>query len=96
MVTELWEMSKEYLRQETIEPAKQLGRQAGLGIGGGVLLAFGAILLVWGLYFGLLMVLPDGNWWGVLAKVITAATALIAAGLVVWRMQTPNPEESGA
>ena len=38
MVTDLVGMSKEYLRQETLEPAKKLGRFAGIGIGVGLIM----------------------------------------------------------
>ncbi|HEY5891113.1 MAG TPA: hypothetical protein VIW94_10480, partial [Acidimicrobiia bacterium] len=55
---DLIEMSKEYLLQETVEPAKKLGKQAGMGIGGAVLFSLGAFLAVLGLYSLLLMVLP--------------------------------------
>lgn len=86
LAAELFEMAKEYLRQETIEPAKRLGRQAGLGIGGAVVMASGAFLLAWGLYFGLKMTLPDGEWWGVLARALTAVATALAGVLVAWRM----------
>lgn len=81
-------MSREYLRQEVAEPAKRLGKQAGLGIGGSVMVAIGAFLGAWGLYYGLIIWLPEGEWWVVLARVITAVSAAAIAGLVVWRMQS--------
>lgn len=80
-------MSREYLRQEVVEPAKQLGKQAGLGVGGAVLVALGAFLGAWGLYYGLIIWLPEGAWYVVLARVITAVVAAVFAGLIVWRMQ---------
>lgn len=85
--TELVDMSREYLRQEVVEPAKQLGKQAGLGVGGAVLVALGAFLGAWGLYYGLIIWLPEGAWYVVLARVITAVAAAVFAGLIVWRMQ---------
>ncbi len=86
LATELFEMSKEYLRQETIEPAKRLGRQAGLGLGGAMVMALGTFLLVWGLYFGLRIWLPQGDWWVVLARALTGVGSAIGAGLVAWRI----------
>src|SRR3546814_1286347 len=59
LTTELIDMSREYLRQETLEPAKRLGKHAGMGIGGAALLSFGSFLMVLGLYFALRMVFPD-------------------------------------
>ena len=91
MLTELFDMSKQYLRQETIEPFKRLGRHAGLGLGGASLMAFGSFLLVWAFYFGMRIVLPEGDWWRVLARFSTAVAAALAAGLVAYRMQkTPK------
>ncbi len=86
LVTELYDMAKEYLRQETIEPAKKLGRQAGMGIGGAMVMATGAFLLVLGAYFGIRMALPEGEWWEILARGLTAVASVIAAGLVAWRI----------
>jgi hypothetical protein len=83
---ELIEMSTQYLKQETIEPAKRLGRHAGMGVGGAVLMALGAFLALLGVYNLMLMVLPQGEWWIVLARGITAVVAAAGAGLVIWRM----------
>lgn len=44
--TELWELVVAYLRQETIEPIKELGRYLKYGLIGGALLAVGLPLLV--------------------------------------------------
>ena len=79
-------MSREYLRQETLEPAKALGKQAGLGIGGAVAMSIGAICLAWGLYYGLTMLLPEGEWWVVLARGLTTIAAAGAAGIIGWRI----------
>lgn len=87
LTTELIDMSREYLRQETIEPAKRLGRAAGMGIGGAMAISLGAFFLSLALYFGLKVWLPKGEWWVVLARLITALTAAAFAGLVAWRMQ---------
>ena len=84
------EMSREYLRQETIEPAKQLGKQAGMGIGGAILIGIGAVCGVWGVYYGLQLLFPEGAWWVVLSRTVTALIAAAAAGVVVWRMQIDN------
>jgi hypothetical protein len=83
---DLFDMSKEYLRQETIEPAKQLGKQAGMGVGGALLVSLGAFLLMWGVYAFLIMVLPETDWYVVLARLLTALVATAGAGLVVWRI----------
>jgi hypothetical protein len=85
LVSELTDLSKEYLMQETVEPAKRLGRVAGMGLGAGVLFAFGAIFLAIALALVLVGILPEGDLWKALAYLI--ATLLLAgvAGLIIWR-----------
>lgn len=83
---DLFEMSKEYLKQETIEPAKALGKQAGMGVGGALLFSLGAFLLMLGIYSLFRMVLPDTEWYIVLARFLTAIVAAGSTGLVAWRL----------
>jgi hypothetical protein len=87
LTSELIDMSREYLRQETLEPAKRLGKHAGMGIGGAMVISLGAIFLVLGLYSALRVLLPSSEWYEVLARFLTALGAAGAAGVVVWRMQ---------
>ena len=49
LVGELWELIKAYLRQETIDPIKGLGRYVLFGVAGALLVGTGAILLAVGL-----------------------------------------------
>jgi hypothetical protein len=90
IATELVDMAREYLRQETLEPAKQLGKQAGMAVGGAMVMGIGAICLAWALYYGLQLVLPEGEWWVVLARGLTAVGAFAAAALIGWRMSVGN------
>lgn len=90
LARELYDMSREYLRQETLEPAKKLGRYAGFGIGGAALVGLGGVFLTLGLYGGLKRWLPEGEWYVVLARVIAAVASALVAGLVVWRMQSDD------
>lgn len=90
IATELVEMSREYLRQEILEPGKRLGKHAGMGVGGALVMALGAVFLAWGLYYGLTMLLPEGEWWVVLARGLTAIAAAGAAGIVVWRISVDS------
>jgi hypothetical protein len=92
IATELVDMSRDYLRQEVVEPAKQLGKHAGMGIGGAIVMSIGAVCLAWGLYYGLTQLLPEGEWWVVLARGITALVAAGAAGLFGWRISVDSQQ----
>jgi hypothetical protein len=86
LVTELVDMSKEYLRQEVIEPGKRLGRFAGFGLGAAVLFSIAAFLLTLGLFALFRRLLPDTPWWSVGARLFTFLGAVIGAGITGWRM----------
>lgn len=92
IATELVDMSREYLRQETLEPAKKLGKQAGMGVGGAIVMAIGAVCLAWGAYYGLQLLLPEGEWWVVLARGLTAIAAAAAAGILAWRISVASQQ----
>jgi uncharacterized membrane protein YraQ (UPF0718 family) len=85
LVSELTDLSKQYIMQETVEPAKRLGRVAGMGFGAGVLFAFAAIVLGIALALLLVAVLPEGDLWKALAYLISTLLLAGIAGLIVWR-----------
>ena len=82
---ELVDLSKEYLRQETLEPAKRLGKVAGLSVGAGVLVSIGVILLATAGMRYLIEVFPEGGLWTALALFASALVSAGIAGIVVWR-----------
>ncbi|MDX1469748.1 MAG: phage holin family protein [Acidimicrobiia bacterium] len=86
IATELAEMSRDYLRQEVVEPAKNLGKHAGMGVGGAMAMAIGAFFLAWAAYNGLKMLFPQSDWYDVLSRFLTALGCVVAAGLIGWRM----------
>lgn len=91
LATELYELSKEYLRQETVEPMKKLGAYAGLGLAGAMAMAVAAIFATLGVYALMQWVFYEAldlqsAWWTVASRGITVAFAGIGAGLIAWRM----------
>jgi len=84
-VGELIDLSKQYLREQTIEPAKRLGRVAGMGLGAAVLFSIGALLLAVAGTRLLIRLLPDGDLWSALGLLISVVVLSGIAGLIMWR-----------
>lgn len=95
LVTDLADLSKRYLEQEAVEPLKRLGRFAGMGLGAGALWMFTALFFGLGVYVGMLQVLPEGDWWVVLARFVTVVVTAGVAGIIGWRIskaiEAPRP-----
>ena len=85
-VADLIELAKQYLRQETVDPLKRLGRSVAIAAVVAVLVGLGAMLGSLALLEFLSEALPDTNWWGVAAAGITAVVFLAGAALVVGRI----------
>jgi hypothetical protein len=83
LVTEFVDLSKEYLRQETVEPAKQLGRFAGFVIGASILFAIGGVLLSIAGMRGIIYLLPDGPNWAALGYILGALAIGVVIGIMV-------------
>ena len=84
LVTELFELSKQYLEQETVAPLRRTARYAGLSLLAGFLFAGGWLLLVVAELRWVLELLPDTPLWSAAAYAITAVTALLLAAMIVW------------
>src|SRR5688500_5603562 len=48
LAAELWDLVRAYVKQETVEPIKGLGRRLAFGVGGSVMLSIGLVLLALG------------------------------------------------
>ena len=86
VLSELWQLIKDYGRQETLDPLRNLGRFVGFGAVGSVVLGIGLVLLV----VGLLRVLQhewattfDGNL-VVVPYAIVLVVAVVLTGLSAW------------
>ncbi len=73
LTSEFIELAKEYLLQETVEPAKRLGRFAGYSIGAAALWAVALVLLSVAGLRALIGVLPAGPYWEALGYVLFAS-----------------------
>jgi len=83
LVREFVDMSKEYFRQETLEPAKRLGRYAGFSLGGAVAIAIGLLLLSVAMVRGMVRLLPEGPNWAALGYLLSAAVLAGIIGIII-------------
>jgi len=89
VLTELWEMTLAYAKQETVEPLKGLGRFIGFGIAAVLLASAGIILITLGVLRVLQVHNDDhltGNWNWVPYLVALAALGVLIA-IVVSRVR---------
>jgi Putative Actinobacterial Holin-X, holin superfamily III len=85
VVSELWTLTRDYAKQETIDPLKGVGRYLGFGLGGAVMGGLGVLLLM----FALLRALQTqtgtaltGSWSWVPYFVVVAVAGLVVAWAV--------------
>lgn len=85
LVGELFTLSKDYVVQQVVEPARRLGRRAGFGLAAGAVLALSALFFGLAVYPALVGVLPEGEWWTVLARGLTVLVTGGVAALIGWQ-----------
>ena len=79
---EFVDLSKRYVDEEIVQPAKRLGAFAGKGIGAGFLFAIGSLLLAAGVLALSLALLPESDTWRAVGYIGTGFLAAIAAALL--------------
>lgn len=85
MVGEFFDSAKQYMREQTIEPAKRLGRLAGFSLAASVLFVLAALFLSVAAMRAIVALMPDGTVWSGLGYITSAVALLAVAGLVMWR-----------
>ena len=85
LVAEFGALAKDYVRQRTLEPAKALGRAAGLGFAAAFLFTLAALFLAVAGMRSIEYALPDGVIWEGFARVLAAFGLFFVVGLVAWR-----------
>lgn len=92
VATDLWQLCKDYAKQELVDPLASLKTFLKFGIGGAVLLALGVLFLALGVLRGFqheIDVFSGGGNWTWAPYVITLAVTAIAAGLAAWGIKRP-------
>jgi len=85
MVGEFIDLSKQYVREQTLDPAKKLGRLAGFSFAGAVVLTLAVAFLAIAGARVIIEVLPSGPMWSGLGYIVSSLTLLIMTGLLMWR-----------
>ncbi|MCP4307253.1 MAG: hypothetical protein GY926_25165 [bacterium] len=83
LITEFVDMSKEYLRQETVEAGNRLGKFAGFTIAASIMFALGALLLAVAGTRGIIYLLPDGPNWSALGYILGALAIAVVISVMV-------------
>lgn len=83
LISEFVALAREYLIQETIEPAKKLGWFAGHSVGATVLWSMALVLLAVAGLRALFGVMPSGPYWEALSYLIVVVVIVAFLGLVV-------------
>lgn len=87
LIRDFVEMAKSYLRQETLDPAKALGRFGGFSIAAGIVWSIAAVMLVVAGHRVILQVFPDREThqiWSGLAFIVSGLVWFLCAGIVAW------------
>lgn len=85
LISEFFDLAKEYLRQSIVVPAKRLGRLAGMSFAAAILFALAALFLGVVALRVILEVMPDGAIWSGFGYILTSLALLAVTGLVMWR-----------
>ena len=86
LIADFFDLAKRYVREQTLEPGKRLGRLAGFSFAGALLLVPAVIFLSVAGSRELIGVLPDGPMWSGLGYVLSALALFIITGLIMWRV----------
>jgi hypothetical protein len=85
LVGEFVDLAKQYVREQTLEPAKKLGRLAGFSLAAALIFVLAAVFLAIAGMRAIVDLMPDGTIWSGFGYILSALALLAATGLVMWR-----------
>jgi hypothetical protein len=85
LISEFIDLAKDYLREHTIVPAKNLGRLFGFSLAASLVFVLASLFLAVVALRLILEVMPDGAIWSGLGYITSAVALLLVTGLVMWR-----------
>ncbi len=85
LISEFFDLAKEYLREQTIVPAKKLGQFFGYSLAAVFVFILASLFLsVVGMRL-IVEAMPDGAIWSGLGYITSAVALLALTGLIMWR-----------
>lgn len=96
LISEFVELARQYLLQETVEPAKRLGHFAGYSLAAASMWAIAIVLLSVAGLRALYGALPTGPYWEALAYVLSAVVLAGFLALVVKLIPDRGVHDGGA
>lgn len=89
-VSDLIELTKQYLRQETVDPLRRIGQSVARALIAALLVGLGVVLMAMGFHRFFGEIFPVGQWWETATAATTAVVFLLAAVIVAARLRTGN------
>ena len=83
LISESLDLTKQYIKQETVEPAKRLGKAAGFGFAASSLCGLAALFGGIAVNRWIIRLLPDGRAWSGLGYVISALVLIMVGGIIL-------------
>ena len=85
LISEFFDLAKDYLKEQTIVPAKKRGRLFGYSLAAVLAFMLASLFLsVVGMRL-IVEAMPDGHIWSGLGYITSAVALLAVTGLIMWR-----------
>lgn len=85
MVGDFFDLAKRYLREQTLGPAKRLGRLAAFSVLASIMFVLATLFLSVSVMRVIVAAMPDGAIWSGLGYIASAVALLVLTALVMWR-----------
>jgi hypothetical protein len=84
-VGEFFDLAKRYFREQTLGPAKRLGRLAAFSLIASIMFVLATLFLSVAIMRVIVGAMPDGAIWSGLGYIASALALLVLTALVMWR-----------
>lgn len=85
MVGEFFDLAKQYLQEQTLGPAKRLGRLAAFSFMASIMFVLATLFLSVAVMRLIVDAMPDGTIWSGLGYIVSALALLVLTALIMWR-----------